>query len=197
VTEAQTAKTQIRDLFGRFATGVTVITCVNSEGAPHGATVTAFTPVSMDPRLCQVTLNRSAKACGLLSGAPFAVNILAADQVDIAMNFAGRPCTPGPVWRDGPTAPMICGSAVTVSCLPWAQYDGGDHIIFIGEVVAAETTSKPPLLFYRSTFHELGIPSAHVLWNGSLDDPVNGWFGADAEFTPFYLSTSREGAFLQ
>jgi flavin reductase (DIM6/NTAB) family NADH-FMN oxidoreductase RutF len=138
-------------------------------------------------------MKRDSKACSLLGGAPFTVNILAADQVDIAMNFAGRPCTPGPVWQDGPTAPLICGASATISCQPWADYDGGDHVIFIGEIVAAHSTGKPPLLYYRSTFHELGQPSAHAPWNGSLDDPASGWFDATSEFTPFYLSQSREG----
>ncbi|AQA01143.1 flavin reductase [Mycobacterium sp. MS1601] len=185
---------QTRSIFGQFASGVTVITCANDEGTPHGATVTAFTPVSVEPRLCQVTLHRSSRACALLSGAPFTVNILADDQGDIAMNFAGRPCNPGPVWRQGPTAPMICGSVAMISCRPWAEYDGGDHVIFIGEIVAAEVTDKRPLLYFRSTFHELGIPESHVPWSGSFDDPFCGWFGADAEFTPLYLNKTRQGA---
>ena len=66
----------MRNIFGQFATGVTVITCANNDGAAHGATVTAFTPISIEPRLCQVTLTRKSKACGYLDDAPFAVNIL-------------------------------------------------------------------------------------------------------------------------
>jgi flavin reductase (DIM6/NTAB) family NADH-FMN oxidoreductase RutF len=95
--------------FGQFASGVTVITCATAEGQPHGATVTAFTAVSMDPRLCQVTLTRSSKACNYLDGAPFAVNILAADQFDIALHFADRPSEPGPVWAQGSRAPSCAG----------------------------------------------------------------------------------------
>ncbi|MDI9952473.1 MULTISPECIES: flavin reductase family protein [Rhodococcus] len=178
---------ELRNIFGQFASGVTVITCANSEGLPHGATVTAFTAVSIEPRLCQITLTRKSKACNYLSKAPFAVNILAADQVDTAMHFAGRPQNPEPVWADGPTAPIICGAAATLSCRPWAEYDGGDHIIFIGEIVTAESSGKDPLLFYRSTFHDLGSPSASAAWNGSMDDPNNGWFDSTTSFTPFHL----------
>ena len=122
-----------------------------------------------------------------MSKSPFAVNILAADQVDTAMHFAGRPQNPEPVWADGPTAPVICGAAATLSCEPWAEYDGGDHIIFIGEIVAAESSGKDPLLFYRSTFHDLGSPSASAAWNGSMDDPNSGWFDSTTSFTPFHL----------
>ncbi|MBJ8342399.1 MULTISPECIES: flavin reductase family protein [Antrihabitans] len=181
---------ELRNIFGQFASGVTVITCKNSEGDAHGATVTAFTAVSMEPRLCQVTLTKKSKACAYLSGAPFAVNILAADQVDTAMHFAGRPQSPEPVWADGPTAPVICGASATLSCVPWAEYDGGDHIIFIGEIVEATTTLKNPLLFYRSTFHDLGPTSATATWQGSMDDPEIGWFGASTSFTPFHLHTA-------
>ncbi len=180
---------ELRNIFGQFASGVTVITCHNSDGSPHGATVTAFTAVSLEPRLCQVTLTRKSRACGFLSNAPFAVNILAADQVDTAMHFAGRPQDNPPRWLDGPTAPVIDGAAATLSCVPWAEYDGGDHIIFIGEIVAAHTTGKEPLLFYRSTFHDLGTPSATSIWRGCLDDPHSGWFDATATFTPFQLAS--------
>src|SRR4051812_42103238 len=109
-------KRSLTNVFCQFATGVTVITCATAEGKPHGATVTAFTAVSLHPRLCQVTVTRRSKACDYLDGAPFAVNILAADQVDIAMHFAGRPSEPGPVWAQGPTAPILDGAAATLSC---------------------------------------------------------------------------------
>ncbi|MGV9737456.1 flavin reductase family protein [Rhodococcus aetherivorans] len=181
---------RLRNIFGQFASGVTVITCANREGTPHGATVTAFTAVSLEPRLCQVTLTRTSKACGFLSGAPFAVNILAADQVDTALHFAGRPQTPGPVFEDGPTAPVLAGAAATLSCVPWREYDGGDHVIYIGEIVDAQCRDTAPLLFYRSTFHELGAPSASAAWNGSMDDPHSGWFDARTRFTPLHLDAA-------
>nr|WP_296775780.1 flavin reductase family protein [Rhodococcus sp. (in: high G+C Gram-positive bacteria)] len=178
---------ELRNIFGQFASGVTVITCTNTDGTPHGATVTAFTAISIEPRLCQVTLTRKSKACSYLSGAPFAVNILAADQLDTAMHFAGRPQSPEPVWDQGPTAPVLCGNAATFSCTPWAEYDGGDHSIFIGEIVEATSSGKDPLLFYRSTFHDLGTPTASAAWNGSMDDPHSGWFDSATSFTPLHL----------
>ncbi len=181
---------RLRNIFGQFASGVTVITCANHEGTPHGATVTAFTAVSLEPRLCQVTLTRTSKACAFLSGAPFAVNILAADQVDTALHFAGRPQTPGPVFEDGPTAPVLTGAAATLSCVPWREYDGGDHVIYIGEIVDAQCRDTEPLLFYRSTFHELGARSASAAWNGSMDDPHSGWFDARTRFTPLHVDTA-------
>jgi hypothetical protein len=64
---------ELRNAFGRFATGVTVVTCRNDDGTPHGATVNAFTAVSLEPALCQVTLTRKSRACGYLEGAPFVI----------------------------------------------------------------------------------------------------------------------------
>ena len=94
---------ELRDAFGQFATGVTVVTCTNEEGEPHGATVNAFTAVSLDPPLAQVTLGRTSRACQFLDGRPFAINVLAADQLDVAWHFAGRPAaeTPAgpPQWQ--------------------------------------------------------------------------------------------------
>lgn len=177
---------QLRNLFGRFASGVTVITCRNRDGLPHGATVTAFTAVSLEPRLCQVTLTRKSKACDFLSGAPFAVNILASDQMDLALHFAGRPQPSPPRWRQGATAPTLTGTAATFSCIPWREYDGGDHVIFIGEIIDAECADKDPLLFYRSAFHDLGAPTSSALWNCSMDDPLSGWFTPESTFRPLH-----------
>ncbi|MCE3550624.1 flavin reductase family protein [Pseudonocardia sp. RS11V-5] len=174
----------LRNAFGRFATGVTVVTCRNDEGTPHGATVNAFTAVSLEPALCQVTLTRKSKACGYLDGAPFAVNVLGAGQIDTAWHFAGRPADPGPEWADGPTAPVLVGSAAVYSCRPWRTYDGGDHLIVVGEVDHIAVTDAEPLLFYAGAFREIGPRETGTHWGGSLDCPEAGWFDATTIFTP-------------
>ncbi len=174
----------LRSTFGRFATGVTVITCRTADGRAHGATVTAFTPISLDPPLVQVALTRTSKACEYLYDAAYAVNVLAADQRDLAMHFAGRPGSDPVPWRDGPTAPVLAGAAATISCRAWRADDGGDHVLFLGEVVDVTTTEQPPLLFHDSAFHELGAQSSDVVWLGCQDDPHRGWFDESACFTP-------------
>lgn len=176
---------EIRTGFGRFATGVTVVTCRNHDGEPHGATVNAFTAVSLAPALCQVTLTRQSKACAYLDDAPFAVNVLAADQLDTAQHFAGRPQDIAPRWADGPVAPVLAGAAATFSCRPWRVYDGGDHVIVIGEVVHMELSDADPLLFFGGKFRELGPRRSDAHWAASLDCPDMGWFGSAAEFAPF------------
>lgn len=174
----------LRSTFGRFATGVTVITCRTPDGTAHGATVTAFTPVSLDPPLVQVSLTRTSKACGFLAGAGFAVNVLAADQADLAMHFAGRPGADPVPWRTGATAPVLGGTAATIACRPWRSHDGGDHVLFLGEVVEVVRTDRPPLLFHDSAFHEIGRRTSESVWLGCQDDPHTGWFDANARFVP-------------
>ncbi|HEY1135376.1 MAG TPA: flavin reductase family protein [Nocardioides sp.] len=174
----------LRTVFGRFATGVTVITCTSADGRPHGATVTAFTPISLSPPLVQVALTRTSKACLFLQDAPFAVNVLGADAADVAMHFAGRPGSDPIPWRDGPVAPVLAGSAATISCRPWRVDDGGDHLLFLGEVVDVATTAAEPLLFHDSAFHRLGPRSGDAVWSGCADDPHRGWFDATSSFTP-------------
>jgi len=96
------------------------------------------------------------------------------------------------VWDSSGIAPALSGNAATLICSPWASYDGGDHIIFIGEIVDASVDStKDPLLFYRSTFHDLGATSGTTAWNGCLDDPHSGWFDAAASFTPLHLQLAQ------
>ena len=169
---------EIRDAVGRFATGVTVVTCAKEGGLPHGATVNAFTAVSLEPALCQVTLNRASKACAYLERAPFAVNVLSAAQLETAWHFAGRSVDPEPEWAEGPCAPVLVGNAATISCRPWRTYDGGDHLIVLGEVSDLQGTSADPLLFFGGRFRQLGSLPTGVQWGGSLDSPESGWFDA-------------------
>ncbi|MGX5653278.1 flavin reductase family protein [Geodermatophilus nigrescens] len=181
----------IRNAFGRFATGVTVVTCAKDDGLPHGATVNAFTAVSLEPALCQVTLTRQSKACGYLEDAPFAVNVLSSAQLDTAWHFAGRPQSPEPEWAEGPTAPVLVGNAATISCRPWRTYDGGDHLIVIGEVADLQVADEEPLVFFSGRFRELAAPATGIHWAGSMDCPELGWFDASTTFTPLHSHEHR------
>lgn len=170
--------------FGTFASGVTVVTCRNDEGVPHGATVSAFTAVSLDPPLAQVTMTRTAKAAKYLQGEPFAINILSIDQLKVALHFAGRPMDVEPEWESDNDLPVLCGNAGTLECKPWNVYDGGDHVIVVGEVVKITTSKAEPLLFHRGKFRHIGELVEGSPWHLSGDSHSCGWyFGAG--FRPF------------
>ncbi|TWH18696.1 flavin reductase family protein [Prauserella rugosa] len=122
----------LRGCLGRFATGVAVVT-FDGVSKRHGLTVNSFTSVSLDPPLVLVAIQRSVRAHALLSGRPFTVNVLGADQRDVAMHFAGKPNLE-PDWVEGAYAPRLAGPASWFECTPWAEHDGGDHTLFLGRV---------------------------------------------------------------
>ncbi|QCP00756.1 flavin reductase family protein [Arthrobacter sp. 24S4-2] len=139
-----------RGSLGRFATGVAIVTF---DGATrrHGITVNSFTSVSMEPPLVLVSIARTAKAHDELSGRPFTVNILGAEQRHLALHFAGRP-GPEPRWVEGGTAPRLSSVLAYFECKPWAEYDGGDHTLYLGEVVDFNYRNGDALAFANSTF---------------------------------------------
>jgi flavin reductase (DIM6/NTAB) family NADH-FMN oxidoreductase RutF len=175
----------LRNAFGKFATGVTVVTCRTPDGTPHGATVNAFTAVSLDPPLAQVTLIRGNKASQYLEDAPFAINIMAADQLATCLHFAGKPMKDAPAWRSEEGIPVLEGNAATIECKPWRIYDGGDHLIVIGEVVALEINDVEPLLFVSGKFREVGRFSGGSPWEGCGDSLATGWFEGSTSFPSF------------
>jgi flavin reductase (DIM6/NTAB) family NADH-FMN oxidoreductase RutF len=169
---------QLRRCFGHFATGITVVTC-RTEDAAHGVTVNAFTSVSLDPPLVLVSIDRRAAACRLLEGNSFTVNLLEADQNDLAWHFAGQPKHELNItWEEGELAPRLGGCVAWIECGPWRSYDGGDHVLYVGEVKNFESSGGEPLLFYGGKFRHIGEAIEGVPWIDSLDSPSSmGWFG--------------------
>jgi flavin reductase (DIM6/NTAB) family NADH-FMN oxidoreductase RutF len=139
---------------------VTIITTLAPDRTPIGVTANSFTSVSLDPPLVLFNLARRAFSAGLFEGAPsYAVNILSAGQHELANRFAragsdkwaGVGYSPG---TDG--CPLLAGALTSIECRPYSCYDGGDHLIFVGEVVRiADGGEDLPLLFYRSAFRAL------------------------------------------
>lgn len=175
---------ELRHAFGTFATGVTVVTCESERGVPHGATVNAFTAVSLDPPLAQVTLTRTSRAARYLEGAPFAINILSLEQMDVALHFAGKVMKGEPEWTLDGNVPVLTKNAATLECRPWNIYDGGDHVIVVGEVIAMEVTKREPLVFFRGKFREIGHFVEGAPWDHSGDAPESGWFAGAKSFKP-------------
>lgn len=170
---------ELRNCLGHFATGVTVVTCT-AGGRPHGATVNSFTTVSLNPPLVLVALARRSRACRYLDNAPFTVNVLRRQQDDLARHFAGDPMA-GPVeWVAG--TERLAGTLAYLSCTPWRSYDGGDHVLFLGEVTGFEHFGGEPLVFFCGAFRPLGEAFEAGLeelpWLGSLDSPDAGWLPA-------------------
>lgn len=150
----------LRTCLSRFATGVTVVSYA-ADGEPRGVTVNAFTSVSLEPPLLLVALARTARACAYVGSGPFAINVLRADQVDVAMQFAGRPRNAHIRWQhldEFDRAPHLIGAVAVFQCRPWQIYDGGDHELHVGQVVSAEHEPGEPLLFTSGVFAMTGLP---------------------------------------
>jgi flavin reductase (DIM6/NTAB) family NADH-FMN oxidoreductase RutF len=133
----------LRQAFGTFATGVTVVTVGGST--PHGMTANSFASVSLDPPLLLVCIEHDAIMHGCLAAArSFAVSVLASHQEGIARRFADRWRPLGLAqfdnldWLPGPLtgAPLITGAQAHFECDLWRSYDGGDHTIFVGRLLA-------------------------------------------------------------
>jgi flavin reductase len=151
----------LREVLGRFATGVTVVAAGGET--PAGMTANAFTSVSLTPPLVLVCVKRAAAIHqAVLDCGSFAVSVLSAQQEDVARHFADHSRPRGRAefdvagWSPGPNtgAPLIHGALAWIECALTAAYDGGDHSIFLGSVLASgHGTACDALLFFGGGFH--------------------------------------------
>lgn len=146
----------LRACLGRFVTGVTVVTFQGPDGR-RGLTINSFSSVSMHPPLIMVSIARSAQAHDALLGRRFCVNVLGAEQEQVARHFAGGG-TGMLRWADDPAVPRLAGVLAYIVCQPWRAYDGGDHTIFLGEVTGFGNRSGDALAYANSRFTTVPEP---------------------------------------
>ena len=148
-----------RAVLGRFASGVTVVTCLGDNEQDFGMTVSAFCSLSLDPPLVLICIARSASTyTPLLAASHFAVNILGTDQEAIARRFAdtGAQRFAGIGYRRGDQGPALLDDALaSLECRRVAHYEAGDHTIVVGEAERADVGDTRPLLYYRGGFAQL------------------------------------------
>jgi flavin reductase (DIM6/NTAB) family NADH-FMN oxidoreductase RutF len=150
----------LRDALGTFATGIAIVTALAPDGEKIGLTINSFNSVSLDPALIVWSLSlNSPRFADLVAASHFAVNILAADQVDLSNRFAGRDADrfSGVATCSGlGGAPLFSGSLAWLECANEIHYDGGDHLIFIGRVERVSLgEQKPPLIYLGGRYREL------------------------------------------
>lgn len=147
---------QLRDAFGTFMTGVTVVTTMDRDGHPLGFTANSFSSVSLDPPMLLVSIARSSLNYDAFATAKgFAINILSESQKDVSNTFA-RPVEDRfetVYWRRGPVgAPLLAGVSAWFDCHVHQVVEAGDHAILIGRVGAFEATQAPALGYYRGGY---------------------------------------------
>ena len=141
-----------------FASGVTIVT--TEHGAkPYGMTVASFASLSLHPPLVLICIEKSVKTHDAIVGAgKFGVSILGHGQAEISGRFASKSedkFSGVKVQRGELGVPLIAGALCSLECRIHDQFPGGDHTIFVGEVVSAHVAEGPPLVYFRSGYHAL------------------------------------------
>jgi 4-hydroxyphenylacetate 3-hydroxylase, reductase component len=147
---------QFRQLLGRFATGVTVLTTRDPRGRPFGMTASSVASVSLEPPLLLVSVSRQHDMHAALQAARrFVLNVLAADQEAISRRFAAEHPDrfEGIGFRDSKHGlPVLEGVLASIECEKQAEAPGGDHTVFFGLVTGGAVTDRAPLLYYRGGY---------------------------------------------
>lgn len=150
---------EFRRIMGLFATGVTIVTLLDDAGRPQGLTANSVTSVSLNPPLLLVCVDRGAVCFPCFKeGRGFAVNILAEEQEALSRRFASRveDKFEGLTHRPGVLrSPLLKDCLGYLECRIVQAYPGGDHVIFVGEVLRGKAAEGRALLFYRGKYAHL------------------------------------------
>ena len=153
---------ELRNVMGHFATGVAVITTKDKTGQSFGLTANAFTSLSLNPPLALICIDKKVQCYYCFDESKvFAVNILNEGQEELSRRFA----TKGIEKFDGIKCHMgMNGLLLLDDAIGYIEseivksYDGGDHTVYVGEVVNATATGDSPLIFFKGKYHRLGSP---------------------------------------
>lgn len=144
----------LRDALGRFATGITVITC-DSEKGPLGITANSFASVSLDPALVLWSPAKASKRYeAFVNAENFAIHIMSFDQANICGGFASNGhAFEGYDWHAcAKGVPLIAHCLSRFECNRLAIHDAGDHSIIVGQVTRVNTQAGNPLMFYSGKY---------------------------------------------
>lgn len=150
---------ELRNVMGHFATGVTIITTTDKSGKPFGLTANAFTSLSLEPPLVLICVDKKVDCYAYFEESKvFVINFLSEDQEHLSKRFAtkGIEKFEGVTHRFGKSGPpLLDGAMAHIECKLISGHDGGDHTIYIGEVIDAITSSDRPLLFFKGKYYQL------------------------------------------
>ncbi len=149
---------KLRDTFGCFATGVTVVSTVNGSGEFFGLTANSFTSLSLDPPLVLFCLDYNAFSFDAFREAShFVVNVLGEGQEELSAHFARSSVDKWngvdyETWKTG--CPVLPDSIAVLECLTVACHEGGDHLIIVGQVegIRHDESGTKPLLYYKGQY---------------------------------------------
>jgi len=152
----ETRVRQFRNALGAFATGVTIVTTRTASGVDVGLTANSFNSVSLEPPMVLWSLAKAAKSLpAFLDSGYFAVHVLAASQEELSHTFATRGADKFArlaIERGRGDIPLLDGCTARFQCRTAVKYEGGDHVVFIGEVEAFDHFDRPPLVFHGGRY---------------------------------------------
>jgi len=153
---------EFRCACGRFATGVCVATVLDTQGLPHGLTVSSFTSVSLEPPLVLICLGHAVTVIDHFRNAKyFGINVLAAGQQHLSERFArkGMDRFNGLAWESGASGvPLLPGALASMECQIEQRVTSGDHDIFVAKMVRSVVGAGSPLLHFEGRYRALSEP---------------------------------------
>lgn len=158
-------KPDLRHAFGRFPTGIAVVTMLNGEGAPYGATINSFVSVSMEPPMISWNVVRGSLAHATVSQTQrFVINVLAKDQRDLAQQMTGPVAERFTDIRYSSSEsglPVIDGTLATFECRVHSMVAAGDHDIVLGAIDCFEHRDGRPLVYWQGAYATAAQYDAH------------------------------------
>ena len=158
---ASVTSAEFRSACGRFATGVTIATVLDSNREPQGLTVSSFTSVSLEPPLISICLGHAVTLIEAFRGSNFfGINILAEDQQALSERFArkGLDRFAGVGWTLGDhDVPLLHGTLASIECEVEQRIPLGDHDLFVGRMIAASAREGAPLLHFSGAYRKLPL----------------------------------------
>jgi len=152
---------RLRNAFGTFLTGITVVTTRQADGVPRGFTANSFTSVSLDPPMLLVCMDRQADSLGVFLESPgFGISILAENQFDLSVLFASKQPDKFEIteWTDSPSGyPILDGACAWFDCERYSQVEAGDHIVLFGKILNFDYNSKYGLGYVRGGYMMPGL----------------------------------------
>ena len=146
----------LRSAFGKFATGITIITTCQSDGTPRGITANSFTSVSLDPPMLLICIAKSAFSKSVFSECEhFVVNILSDAQKDLSMLFATKSAEKfeqAEYEKSINAMPVLKGTLANFICQRRKSVDAGDHLVIFGEVIDFRSRTGSPLLYFGGEY---------------------------------------------
>lgn len=148
-----------RNALGMFATGIAVVTARSPEGEPVGLTINSFNSVSLEPPLIVWSLANQLPSRAVFENCEYyAINILAEDQEPLSRLFSRRADDrfAGLELDEGAGGvPLLRGCCARFQCRNTVRHPGGDHVVFISEVVDFDRNELPPLIYHGGAYRRL------------------------------------------